>query len=46
MYSNPSIENHKNKESIYDYQKIQSTAHESQFLGQRHHLFGGPTSGH
>ena len=37
---------HHGKESMYDYQKIQSTAHGSQFLGQRHFMGGGPTSGY
>lgn len=35
----------KNNLSLYDYQKIQSTAHGSQYLGQRHYMMGGPTSG-
>lgn len=44
-YRNDYVSAQKNKSSIYDYQKIQSTLHGSQFLGQRHYLFGGPTSG-
>lgn len=45
MYSNINIVNQKFKTSLYDYQKIQSTEHGSQFLGQRHFLMGGPSSG-
>jgi hypothetical protein len=36
----------RDRESLYDYQKIQSTAQGSQFLGQRHYILGGPTSGY
>lgn len=46
MYSNDNINRNKSKVSIYDYQKIQSTHNNSQFLGQRHYLMGGPSSGH
>ena len=31
--------------SLYDYQKIQSTHHNSQIRGQRDFLMGGPSSG-
>ena len=34
------------RESLYDYQKIQSTSQGSQFLGQRHFMLGGPSSGY
>jgi len=46
MFSNDKVAAQRRKESLYDYHKIQSTSQHSQFLGQRHHMFGGPTSGH
>ena len=46
MYDNQEQRRHKKPTSLYDYQKIQSTLHGSQFLGQRHYMLGGPTSGH
>lgn len=46
MYNNDHLKRTRKKESLYDYQKIQSTQHLSQHLGQRHFMFGGPTSGH
>ena len=45
MFSNQSLERPSKKVSLYDYQKIQSTQHGSQILGQRHFLMGWPTSG-
>ena len=46
-YDNPHL-THKNrpKVSVYDYQKIQSTQHNSQIFGQRQFMMGGPSSGH
>lgn len=46
MYNNEHHKRTRRKESLYDYQKIQSTQHNSQIHGQRQYMFGGPTSGH
>lgn len=46
LYKNDHLLRSKKKESLYDYHKIQSTQNDSQKFGQRHHLFGGPSSGH
>ena len=46
MYSNDKVLNHPTKKtSVYDYHKIQSSENNSQFLGQRTFMFGGPSSG-